>query len=230
MPSQCCRCNGNGRCRGCVCVRGGRTCTSCTPSRSGRCENFSTVETGRARSTAELEPPARPTQQSELHAINGTSSTNTEKGLLPSNGSIETGMSARNCCTSRHLQINPEWRLKPVPSTAKVYSSYCTKFPMGWEGWWIFNTDSQSLLWHSCPLEKKLVQDSIWESRSSFCPWALTTVPGLCRKLSTRRSGIQSGNDSTCPITSKTPRKVENQRTHKKSGAPTKPVERWRSS
>ena len=35
--SQCCRCDLNGRCRGCVCVRGNRSCTNCFPSR-GRCE------------------------------------------------------------------------------------------------------------------------------------------------------------------------------------------------
>ena len=38
MP-QCCWCNGNGRCRGCVCAKNKRVCTSCTPGRNGRCEN-----------------------------------------------------------------------------------------------------------------------------------------------------------------------------------------------
>ena len=38
MP-QCCRCNGNGRCKGCVCVRSGKHCTNCTPNQVGRCEN-----------------------------------------------------------------------------------------------------------------------------------------------------------------------------------------------
>ena len=32
----CCRCNGSGRCRGYVCAKNKRACTSCTP---GRCEN-----------------------------------------------------------------------------------------------------------------------------------------------------------------------------------------------
>ena len=36
------------------------------PSRNGRCANFSTSETDRARSTTELKLPARPTQQLEL--------------------------------------------------------------------------------------------------------------------------------------------------------------------
>ncbi len=39
MPPQCCRCNGQGRCRSCKCVRDGVNCTNCTPGRNGRCEN-----------------------------------------------------------------------------------------------------------------------------------------------------------------------------------------------
>ena len=41
MSPQCCRCNGNGRCKGCLCARSGRICTNCTPSRNGRCKNLS---------------------------------------------------------------------------------------------------------------------------------------------------------------------------------------------
>ena len=37
MP-QCCRCNGIGRCRGCVCAKNERICISCTPGRNDRCE------------------------------------------------------------------------------------------------------------------------------------------------------------------------------------------------
>ena len=41
MSPQCCRCNGNGHCKGCQCARSGRICTNCTPSRNGKCENLS---------------------------------------------------------------------------------------------------------------------------------------------------------------------------------------------
>ena len=40
MSPQCCRCNGNGRCKGCLCARSRRICTN-TPSHNGRCENLS---------------------------------------------------------------------------------------------------------------------------------------------------------------------------------------------
>lgn len=35
----CCRCNRNGACRNCVCVREGKRCTSCLPKRLGSCSN-----------------------------------------------------------------------------------------------------------------------------------------------------------------------------------------------
>ena len=57
MPPQCCRCNGNGRCKGCICVRGGKACTNCTPSRSGRCENFDGAATRNGILLAEHEQP-----------------------------------------------------------------------------------------------------------------------------------------------------------------------------
>ena len=39
-PSSCCRCNGSGRCRNCVCVKANRPCSSCLPDRRGRCSNI----------------------------------------------------------------------------------------------------------------------------------------------------------------------------------------------
>ena len=36
----CCRCNGRRKCRSCVCVKQGRLCTSCLPSRTGGCHNL----------------------------------------------------------------------------------------------------------------------------------------------------------------------------------------------
>ena len=39
--SCCCRCNGSGRCKNCVCVEAGRTCSNCLPTRRGRCRNTS---------------------------------------------------------------------------------------------------------------------------------------------------------------------------------------------
>ena len=36
----CCRCNGGGKCRNCVCAKAKRQCTSCLPSRRGCCSNI----------------------------------------------------------------------------------------------------------------------------------------------------------------------------------------------
>ena len=35
----CCRCNRSGSCKGCICVKKGRRCSGCLPSRCGRCSN-----------------------------------------------------------------------------------------------------------------------------------------------------------------------------------------------
>ena len=35
----CCRCNGSGRCKSCSCVKSGRPCVDCLPSRKGHCCN-----------------------------------------------------------------------------------------------------------------------------------------------------------------------------------------------
>lgn len=61
MPPQCCRCNGNGRCRGCVCAKKKQACTNCTPGRNSRCENRHIQPTSQALTsvtpvTAESEP------------------------------------------------------------------------------------------------------------------------------------------------------------------------------
>ena len=37
--TQCCRCNGNGRCRGCICAKNNRVCNNCKPRKDKRCEN-----------------------------------------------------------------------------------------------------------------------------------------------------------------------------------------------
>ena len=41
MAPPCCRCNGKGKCRGCVCCKIGTPCVNCLPSKRGTCENGS---------------------------------------------------------------------------------------------------------------------------------------------------------------------------------------------
>ena len=67
MPPQCCRCNGNGHCRGCVCVRSNRPCTNCLPRHHGWCENLGDDSPNGITDGAQLEPPEPPViHQSEL--------------------------------------------------------------------------------------------------------------------------------------------------------------------
>ena len=62
MPPQCCRCNGNGRCRGCKRVREGRSCLNCTPGRNGRCENV-------AEANGDVSPPELCSPQSDQYTV-----------------------------------------------------------------------------------------------------------------------------------------------------------------
>ena len=39
MP-QCCVCSNQGRCQNCSCVKGGRSCSNCHPSKHGKCSNL----------------------------------------------------------------------------------------------------------------------------------------------------------------------------------------------
>ena len=54
----CCRCNRTGSCRGCACVKAGKSCSNCLPSKlgTGTCLSVSTTP-ARTRSTA---PPDLP--------------------------------------------------------------------------------------------------------------------------------------------------------------------------
>ena len=47
LSVQCCRCNGNGSCQNCLCLKANRLCTSCTPGNKPKCRNRTvTVPTG----------------------------------------------------------------------------------------------------------------------------------------------------------------------------------------
>jgi hypothetical protein len=60
MPPQCCRCNGKGRCKGCVCARSGTVCTNCTPSHIGRCEDHGKVARTNTRHEDLVDSAGRP--------------------------------------------------------------------------------------------------------------------------------------------------------------------------
>ena len=53
MAPQCCRCNGQGRCRSCKCSRSRVSCSNCAPGRNGRCENEVAVERNLPSSAAQ---------------------------------------------------------------------------------------------------------------------------------------------------------------------------------
>ena len=83
MP-QCCRCNGNGRCRSCFCVRSGSACTNCLPLRRGRCENCE-------------ESSPQPAVSSIQHDVDTPSVSEDESDYLSSDGSAAESTEASGC-------------------------------------------------------------------------------------------------------------------------------------
>ena len=92
MP-QCCWCNGSGRCKGCVCAKNKRLCTSCTPGRNGWCENQS------ALSSPSYSPPDVQT------AIPGTRNDETLESI-PGTRNVET--QAHESRTSSMADVSPD--------------------------------------------------------------------------------------------------------------------------
>ena len=104
----CCRCNGDGKCKNCVCVKEKRTCTSCLPSRRGKCLNIkqpaASTTTPAQPSTADRElpthaavtnatssspttPPQSTTIASSTHPASGKSLFNAHSPTSPSSSS-----------------------------------------------------------------------------------------------------------------------------------------------
>ena len=72
----CCRCNRTGSCRNCACVKAGRSCQSCLPSRLGHCLN----DTG---SSSPDQPSGTPTTTPSLNASPNGSHDDTPPTLTP---------------------------------------------------------------------------------------------------------------------------------------------------
>ena len=76
MAPYCCRCNGKGKCRSCVCVRNGAHCVNCLPSKRGFCENM--IQSDEAPTSSSFVPNTnRPTPPSDRPSLvpNNTRST-----------------------------------------------------------------------------------------------------------------------------------------------------------
>ena len=73
----CCSCNSSGRCRNCSCVKAGRACSSCLPSRLSRCENASSP----SLTTRTLSQPAP--RHTDGEVTRQTTEVHTSTGPLP---------------------------------------------------------------------------------------------------------------------------------------------------
>jgi len=90
----CCRCNGSGRCRSCTCVKSGRPCVDCRPSRKGHCCNNAHTPTS---STSSTTTPALTTDNGNLLSSSPSADTSdtvnlyVTRELLTSHPSLSSG-------------------------------------------------------------------------------------------------------------------------------------------
>ena len=63
---QCCRCNGSGLCKNCSCVKAGKACIDCLPSKKQHCSNSC-----RQQSVTSPPQPSSPTVHSQLNSQRG---------------------------------------------------------------------------------------------------------------------------------------------------------------
>ena len=73
----CCKCNRSGLCKGCACVRAGKSCMNCLPSKLGTCRNTFTAasEVSTTRSSNQPTPATPPTPSISTPDTNTESST-----------------------------------------------------------------------------------------------------------------------------------------------------------
>ena len=83
----CCRCNGDGKCKNCACVKAGRPCTTCLPARRGHCSNMKqppASDLAPVQLSTPLRRPPPPTTVSVTAPRRETLSQPTDQPLLPS--------------------------------------------------------------------------------------------------------------------------------------------------
>ena len=123
----CCRCNGSGRCTSCVCVKAGRPCTDCLPSRKGHCcnNNFDDLSTppapdvnGHSLSTPETPATANEAVNSRL-APNSAASSTTD-----SSNDNAAAMSPANTCNNTETSTDEVGTLPPFRAALSMSSSW----------------------------------------------------------------------------------------------------------
>ena len=111
---QCCKCNRTGQCRGCACVKAGRFCSNCLPSRLGRCSNVSYATDSVATTQHPCVPPVIPPITTVTPNPIATTSSNprAQASIHVAGGSNEVSVSVTP--TQELLQVQNE--IPSVPS------------------------------------------------------------------------------------------------------------------
>ena len=97
----CCRCNRQGKCKNCLCVKQGRVCTNCLPSRAGGCQNLDAP----APPTAPV-PASVPLPPAPILVSASSSCMSDPTSTLPSPTSSPASTQSRSSPPPEHL---PSW-------------------------------------------------------------------------------------------------------------------------
>ena len=137
---QCCRCNGSGRCKNCSCVKAGKVCIDCLPSKRQACSNIPT----QSRQVPPLNPPSTslsPPPASGREGLGSPTELASHRDLMTTTASSSNSVAAGP--PSFELPANPEFTWQDLDSTtftrlldsayneAVHWRKNCFKIPLG---------------------------------------------------------------------------------------------------
>ena len=156
----CCRCNGGGNCRKCVCVKANRLCSTCLPLRNGKCLNIKQKNVDPLTSTPALTPAS--TCDSNESSVVTVSSSSTSKladsqmHSLPVADSL-TDLSSKSPINAHHIQLPSVEPTTPLPFLCGESMTLTISLP-------VF-----MMLLGNCTLAKERFSDSSRKRRQRVC-------------------------------------------------------------
>ena len=151
----CCRCNRTGQCRGCACVKAGKLCSSCLPSRLGSCSNV-----GRRQDPASCETTTTTTTTTTTSTPANLSTTST--AVSPSPTPVCEAVSIPDSSSQNQSTSNPRNESSSLsPAPMPVLPPYD---PMREQDFTWGNTDSSSF----CKSIKAVYEEVTHWRKNSF--------------------------------------------------------------
>ena len=115
---QCCRCNGSGRCKNCSCVKAGRACMDCLPSKKQACANLSAQAPPNSLSSSSIHQPTADSLPSEQSHMQNPAEESWEPHLMPTISDHSVGPPGPCSMPSFTSMANPEFMWGSFDSTS----------------------------------------------------------------------------------------------------------------